>query len=94
MHVQHYFSTDFCPFLISVRLPNVGMYTNAHVAHSVQVPVGGACKHSHKDVDFIKGKGIFDKVRNYQFLKEDSSLCTCYVPARLLVQGTRIALLC
>lgn len=70
------------------------MYTNAHVVHSAQVPVGGACEHSHKYVDVIKGKEIFDKVRNYQLLKEDSSPCTCYVPAMLLVQGMKIALLC
>lgn len=84
----------FADFLISAQLLNVGMYTNANVLYSAQGPVGCACEHSHKHADVILGKGIFDKVRNYQLLKEDSSPCSCYVPAMLLVQGMKMALLC
>ena len=56
--------------------------------------MGGVCEHSHKHADFIKGEGIFDKVRNYHLLKENSSSCSCYVPAMLLIQGMKMALLC
>ena len=61
------------------------MYTNTNVLYSAQRPVGCACEQSHKHADVIRGKGIFDKVRNYQLLKEDSSPYSCYVPALLLV---------
>lgn len=32
-----------------------------------------------------KAKDFFDKLGNYQFFKEDSSACSCYVSATLLV---------